>query len=473
MLDQELAFAPAIYLRQLILEKQISPVELTELYLSRIDQLDGQLNSYLTVTHDLALDGARAAEAAVVRGEDLGPLTGIPTAIKDLELTKGIRTTSGSLIFKNRVPDEDSVAAERVRQAGAVILGKTNTPEFGLRGTTENRLGGACRNPWDPTRTAGGSSGGAGAALAAGLCALATGSDAGGSIRIPASFCGTYGIKPTQGRIPRYLGAGAIPVANQVAQPGPMGRTVADTALLLQVMAGFDRRDPTCLRTPPPNFLAAAKREVRGLRIGWSPDFGYAAVDPQVVHICESAAQRFTELGCTVEDAGLKVEPPLKAFWTIFTVNYSAANARLLDSYAELLTDYARETLLQGAAIPAADYALALGQVDRLKATFEDYFEQFDLLLSPTMAVTAFPVGEKPERIAGVPVDPDWGYTPFTYTINLIGHTAASIPCGLSNEGLPAGLHIVGRRGDEEMVLAASAAFERLGLWVDPRPVVS
>ena len=249
------------------------------------------------------------AEQAVVSGESLGLLHGLPVSIKDLEMTRGMRTTGGSLIFKDRVPDEDSIVVERVRNAGAVILGKTNTPEFGLLGRTENRLGGPCRNPWNLARTSGGSSGGAAAAIAAGLCVLATGSDGGGSIRIPSSFCGIYGIKPTQGRVPHYSGCAAPVVTNLFSQSGPMTRTVRDSALLLQVLAGPDSRDRGSFRNVPDNYLAAVDRGVKGLRIAWSPDFGYASIDPEVHEVVESAARSFQDLGCLVDEIELKLDP--------------------------------------------------------------------------------------------------------------------------------------------------------------------
>ena len=227
----------------------------------------------------------------MMNGIDKGPLHGVPVSIKDLEMTKGIRTTGGSLIYRDRIPAADSTVVERVRAAGAIILGKTNTPEFGLLGHTQNLLGDHCRNPWNTELTTGGSSGGAGSSLAAGLCSLATGSDGGGSIRIPASFCGVYGIKPTQGRVPLYPGISGPVTVNHFSQSGPMSRTVEDSALLLQVMAGHDLRDVNTLRDKPGDYLAAMKRSVEGLKIAWSPDFGYAAVDQEVARICKESAR--------------------------------------------------------------------------------------------------------------------------------------------------------------------------------------
>ena len=471
-MDDNIAFAPASEQRQLIAGREISPVELTELYFRRIDELDSRLNSYLTLVRDEAVQTAKAAEKAVTRSEALGDLHGLPISIKDLEMTRGIRTTGGSLAFSDRVPDEDSIVVERVRRAGAIILGKTNTPEFGLLGLTENRLGDHCRNPWNTERTSGGSSGGAGAAVVAGLCSLATGSDGGGSIRIPASFCGVYGIKPTLGRVPRYAGANAPALANHFSQSGPMTRTVRDSALLLQVLAGHDPRDASSLREAPPDFVGALDRDVRGLRIAWSPDFGYAAVDPEVVEVTSRAARVFEGLGCSVSDPDLGLDSPFDVFSQLFSTNAYASYGNLLENQADLLTDYGRESIEHGAKFSGADYARALGYIDRLKSRFADLFESYDLLLSPTMAVTAFPVGHRLKEIDGKEVDP-WGFMPFSYPINMIGNPAASVPCGFSSDGMPIGLHIVGRLGDEATVLAASAAFERARPWIGQRPAVS
>ena len=472
--DQNLAFAPATELRELIASKQITSVELTELYLSRIERLDGQLNSYLTLTPEIALAQARRADEATARGESFGPFHGVPISIKDLEMTRGVRTTSGSLVFEDRTPDEDSVVVERVLNAGAVMLGKTNTPEFGHRGTTENLLGPPCRNPWNTDCTPGGSSGGATAALSAGLCAISTGSDGGGSIRIPASFCGLYGIKPTQGRVPRYAGRGAQVVANQLSQPGPITRTVRDAAILLQTLAGWDARDVSSLREPPGNYTAALERDISGLRIAWSDDYGYAAVDPEVVDVCLNAARDFERMGCTVDDPGFALDSPQEHFRVIFSTNTYASSGYLLHTRPDDLTDYFRESMELAATLTAADYARALGGLDEVRVKFDELFERYDLLLSPTMAVPPFPIEEHPTVIGGRTVDdPSFAYLPFTYPINAIGHPAASVPCGFSETGLPIGLHVVGRKGGEETVLAASAAFEQARPWIQNRPPIS
>ena len=474
MIDEKLAFAPATELLALISGKQISPVELTELYFRRIDELNPKLNAFLLLTRDEAMESARAAEEAVVRGDKLGPLHGLPISIKDTEPTKGYRTTVGSLVFKDRIPDEDAAVVERVRGAGAIMLGKTNVPEFGLVGACENRLGDPGRNPWNTDRTPGGSSGGASAGVAAGLSPIATGSDGGGSIRIPANFCGIYGIKPTQGRVSGYRGVTDAPMPNFFSQAGPLSRTVRDAALLLQVMAGYDKRDPISLRETPPDFGAAAGREIEGLRIAWSPDFGFAEVDADVLDVTSKAALVFEDLGCHLEDAKLELDPPYDTFGPILTANSYATNGVYLETHGDQLTEYARLFLEMGARVTTTEYAQTLGRIDLLKAKMAGLFEEYDLLLSPTARFPAFPNGEYPGRTPSKSVYPDqyWNGA-FTLPINVIGHPAATVPAGLSTDGLPIGLHIVGRKGDEETVIAASAAFEEARPWIHRRPPVS
>jgi aspartyl-tRNA(Asn)/glutamyl-tRNA(Gln) amidotransferase subunit A len=254
-----------------------------------------------------------------------------------------------------------------------------------------------------------------------------------------------------------------------------MTRTVRDSALLLQVLAGSDSRDPASLRETPPDFLAAADREIKGLRIAWSPDYGYAPVDPEVVEISFKAARVFEELGCSVEESTLALESPFDTWWTLFTPNSHALYGRLLEENADQLTWYARECIEAGKKVTGSEYVKAIGRADRMKSQMSDLFEKYDLLLSPTMPVTAFPVDQYPKEIGGRKAypSPPWGFVPFTHPINTVGHPAASIPCGFSSDGMPIGLHIVGRIGDEESVVAASAAFEEARPWIQHRPSVS
>ena len=471
MEDKELAFTPAWRLKEMLDSRELSPVELTDVYLRRIDALDGQLHSYLTVTGDEARATAKEAEDKIARGET-GALLGLPVAIKDLEITKGIRSTMGSYVFRDTVPDQDSALVERVRNAGGVILGKTNTPEFGSAGITENKLGPPCRNPWDTDRTPGGSSGGAGSALAAGLCPLASGSDAGGSIRIPASFCGVYGIKGTFGRVPRVGGLGR-PSPNLASHPGPMSRTVRDSAMFLQAIAGHDPRDPNSLREAPPDFTAGLNSGVRGLRVAWSTDLGYAAVDTEVASITSASARLFEELGCTIDESDIALDDPIPTFLDIFCTTGYVGNGHLLEEHEADLTNYVLDAMRHAQQVTGADFARALRAVEVLRTKLGDLFDHYDLLMTPTMAVPAFRIGEPPRTIAGRDVRPAWDYTPFTSPFNMTGLPAASVPCGFSSDGMPIGLHIIGAKGQENAVLRASAAFEEARPWAHLTPPVS
>ena len=471
MADGDLAFTPASRLLEMMDAGEVSSVELTEIYLRRIEEFNPRLNAYLTVSADEAMAQAREADAARARGER-APMLGIPTSIKDLEATKGIRSTMGSLVFDGMVPDRDSVLVERVKAAGAVILGKTNTPEFGLLGVTQNRLGDPCCNPWDPTRTSGGSSGGAAAAVIAGLSSVAPGTDGGGSVRLPSSFCGLYGLKPTLGRVPRAGGFGK-PSPNLTSQAGPMARTVRDAALLLQVLAGHDSRDPSSLRSATPDYSAGLGQSIQGLRIAWSPDLGYCPVDPQVLEATASAAQMFQEFGCVVEETDFSLDNPLPPFYDIFYSNNFASWGHLLEESPDALTDYGRTFLEHGSHATGVDFARAIAAVEVMKSKLADLLERYDLLMTPTVAVPAFPHGQFPTQIGNhVMEDPRRGFSPYTRPFNVIGSPAASIPCGMSSEGLPIGLHIIGRHEDEATILRASAAFEQARPWPQ-RPAVS
>jgi len=469
----DLHFLPAWRLGELLDTKQVSSRELAELFLARIDTLNPQLNAYPTVTADLARQQADDADSAIAKGARRGPLHGVPLSIKDLTITAGIRTTRGSRVFADWVPDADDIVAERVRASGAVFLGKTNTPEFGHRGTTENLLGDPCRNPWDLTRTPGGSSGGAAAALASGLCPVATGSDGGGSIRIPAGFCGVYGIKPSQGRVPApYEGPGGW---RPFSQPGPMARDVRDACLLLDVMAGPDPRDATAITTAAPNFADACVPDVTGLRIAWSPDFGGVPVDPEVRAIAERAALAFADLGASVEQPALDFngDAMLEIFLTVWLVDLVANYAHLVAGREDELDPVLRGQLEEASTWPAPRLARALRELERHRASIRSVMADYDLLLTPSLATPAFIIGNFPSAIDERAVDSLWGFTPFTYPFNMSGNPAASIPCGFTGTGLPVGLHAVGRTGDEATVIRGSAAFEQAQPWAGLFPSIS
>ena len=466
----ELCYTPAIELADLIRRKVVSPIEVTEAVLARIARLNPELNAFCTVTGDEARAAAREAEAAVTSGAALGPLHGVPISIKDLTITKGVRTTRGSRLYADAIPDEDAPVVERVKAAGAIVVGKTNTPEFGWKGDTSNPLFGATRNPWDPARlaSAGGSSGGAGAAVAAGLAPLALGTDGAGSIRIPASFCGLVGLKQQLWRVPTYP---ASPVET-VAHTGPMTRTLRDAALLLNVIAGPDERDRLSLPATGENWLMACEGGVRGLRVAWSPDLGYAAVDPEVARLVASAARRFADdLGCVVEEDNPGFADPGRAGRIIFYGGVAANVAGLSPERAALVDPaLARALEEETAGLTALDYVGANATRQAVWDATRRFFGRYDLLLTPTVAVPPFPADrEGPCEVAGRAVE-RLGWTPFTYPFNLTGNPALTVPAGFTATGLPVGLQIVGRRFDEATVLRAGAAFEAAQPWADRRP---
>ena len=474
--DQSLAFNPAVKLISMLREKQVSSVELTRLYLDRIEAFDNRLHSYLTVDAENALSLAAKADKRLMSGNLVGPLDGLPISIKDLEITAGLKTTGGSQIFKDRIPKEDSVVVERIKSAGAVILGKTNTPEFGLLGVTYNLLGEHCRNPWNINKTSGGSSGGAASALAAGLCPVSIGGDGGGSIRIPSSFCGVFGLKPTQGRVPKYGGAGLPIAANHLSQTGPISRSVADSALIMQIISGFDARDPSGFIDEITHDTFSPASTGNGLRIGWSSDLGFAAVDSEVLNICQEATTSLKNAGCEIDNADIVLNEPFGPFRTLFSAMAYTAYSQLLENYPDQITDYAANCIENGASVTGADYAAALGYVDQIKSIFNSAFEKFDVIITPTLAVEAFdalgPL-ETVNEVNGREVDPWWGYFPFTFPINLAGLPASSVPVGFSKNKLPIGLQIIGRPRDEKTVLSVSAALEQIRPWADTKPDLS
>jgi aspartyl-tRNA(Asn)/glutamyl-tRNA(Gln) amidotransferase subunit A len=464
----DLCFTPATALADLIRRKALSPVEVTEAILERIARLDPALGAYCTLTAARARADAGAAEAAVLRGDELGPLHGVPLSVKDIIATAEVRTTRGSRLYADFIPDEDAPAVERVKAAGAIVLGKTNTSEFGWKGDSGNPLFGPTANPWDHTRTAGGSSGGAGAAVAAGLGPLALGTDGAGSIRIPAGFCGVVGLKPQLGRVPVYP-PGPL---ETLSHTGPLARTVRDAALLLNVIAGPDERDRLSLPAAGADWLAACDGDIRGLRVAWSPDLGYAAVEPEIRAVAARAARRFADdLGCALEEAHPGFPDPLAAELIIFYAGEAATVAGLDPARRALLDPGLVRALAEEAeGRSAADYAHATVVRQAVWDACRRFFARHDLLLTPTLAVPPFPVGEEgPREVAGRAVG-RFGWTPFTYPFNLTGQPALTVPAGWTAAGLPVGLQLVGRRFDEATILRAGAAFEAAQPWVDRRP---
>jgi aspartyl-tRNA(Asn)/glutamyl-tRNA(Gln) amidotransferase subunit A len=435
--------------------------------LARIEKC-AVLNAYVLVDADGARKAARAAERAVTRkGATLGPLHGVPFSVKDLVVTRGTRTTFGTPLFRDNVTTEDAPIVARMKAAGGIMIGKTNTPTFGWIGATHNLLFGITRNPWNLERTPGGSSGGASAAVAAGLAPLAVGTDGGGSIRIPASCAGIFGHKPSYGRIPLYPASGAW----SLSHVGPMTRTVKDAALMMNVCAGPDERDQYSLPAEHIDYVKALKGDLKGLRVAYTEDLGFAqVVDPEVGAATARAARAFRELGCRVEDVSPGWPSPFSPWADIFCGGIATRMASFLDRRSEIdpgLLKIIEDTLTH----PPTRYVQAW--FDRL-AWWQHpraFFEKYDLLLTPTIACPPFAVGlDNPTEIAGRAVPP-YGWIPFTYPFNLTGQPAASVPCGFTRDGLPIGLQIVGRRFADATVLRASAGFESVRPWAQHRPM--
>lgn len=469
MRDEDLCFTPALELAALVRSGSISALEITDCFLDRIDRINPAINAYVTVAAETARAAAHEADALRGRGEATGPLHGVPVSIKDLIHTAGVRTTGGSMIYRDFVPGEDSIAVKRLKAAGAVMIGKTNTPEFGFKSTTENEICGDTRNPWDLNKTAGGSSGGAGAATAAGLAPLSIGTDAGGSIRTPSSFCGIFGLKPTFGRVPS---APAFGGGQSISHSGPMTRTVADAAALMDVIAQPHESDRRSVPAPAVAFTAALTQEPRALRVGWSSDLGYAPVDPQVAAVTHAALAAFDDLDWDVDEADPGFADPAEIFNTIIRAENYVAAKDLLDTHAEELDPGMREFTANGAAIPAFEYLHANRLRDELCAKLAQYFEHHDLLVTPTLAVPPFDIGTRPAHIAGRSIH-GMSWVAFTYPFNLTGNPAANVPCGFSADGLPLGLQVIGPRFADALVLQACAAFERARPWGSQRPPVA
>jgi aspartyl-tRNA(Asn)/glutamyl-tRNA(Gln) amidotransferase subunit A len=466
--SDELCWMSAADLATAIARKKVSPVEVLEAVLDRIERLRS-LNAYVTVDADGARKAAKAAERAAMRkGARLGPLHGVPFSVKDLVTTQGVRTTFGTPFYKDHVPDEDAPMVGALKRAGAIMVGKTNTPTFGWIGATHNLLFGPTRNPWNPERTPGGSSGGASAAVAAGLAPLAIGTDGGGSIRIPSSFAGIYGLKPSYGRIPVHPPTAAW----SLSHVGPMTRTVKDAALMMNACAVPDDRDPYSLPASGVDYVKALRGSLKGRRVAFSDTLGYAeAIDPEVRAAAARGARVFREFGCRVETVNPGWPPPFQCWHAIFAGGIATRMAAHLgepDKIDPGLLRIIRDTMKNAPTVYVQAWFDRLAWWQHPRRLFHTY----DLLLTPTVARPAFAIGlDNPTEIAGKPVS-EWAWTPFTYPFNMTGQPAASVPCGFTKDGLPIGLQIVGRRFDDVTVLRASAAFEAARPWAHRRPPV-
>jgi aspartyl-tRNA(Asn)/glutamyl-tRNA(Gln) amidotransferase subunit A len=459
----------ALTLARQIRTKEVSPVEVIEAVLRRIDALQPTVNAFITVTADEARAAARRAEAAVMAGERLGPLHGVPFSVKDLLATRGARTTMGSLIFADQVSAEDAVPVRRLREAGAILIGKTTTPEFGHKPLTDSPLFGATRNPWDLSRTAGGSSGGAAAAVVTGQGPLALGTDGGGSVRLPAACCGIVGLKPTLGRVPHVHQADLFSSTSYI---GPMARTVAETAACFDAIVGFDPGDPYSRPEPPDDPREVA---VRGLRLGWLPRVGNRLVDPEVLAAGETAVRHLEGQGARVEI----VDEDVSAFERTFLIGLQAGLAARVGPHMAKFRDRVapslRESIERGAQWTAVDWVNALGQRTTVYRRVHALFQRFDFLLSPALSRPALAVDHDPYEpiaIGGETAGTIRGaWYPYLWPFNLSGHPALSLPCGWSSDGLPIGLQIVGPWHGDRRVLALAAHLERERPCARPMPL--
>ncbi len=468
----DLCYTPATDLIRLFRARKTSPLEVLQAVLARIDAVNPKLNAYVTVARESARQAARAATATLKKGAALPPLHGIPVSIKDLTPTKGIRTTWGSKIYEHHVPDEDALAVQRLKAAGAIVVGKTNTPEFGAGGNTFNAVFGATRNPWNPALTCGGSSGGAAVALATGMGPLAQGSDLGGSLRTPAAFCGVVGFRTTPGLVPAYprdLAWDSFSVA------GPMARTVADTALMLSVMAGPDDRAPLSYAVDTRELLKAVKApSVKGWRVAWTPDLnGLIPVDDEVARVAEGATRVFRSLGATV-----KADCP--DFSEVNDIVLATRGLSMVALHADKLArwkDHMQKGLVWNIEQGLKLTPEAIGRSEKLRTILwhrvRVFLETYDLLILPTVAVRPFPVEQPyPTEINGKPLENYTQWFFLTYAVTLTGLPAISVPCGFTRDGLPVGLQIVGRRRQEAAVLRAAAAFEAAAPWAANVPPI-
>lgn len=464
MTAHEICFLTATEMAQLLRRKELSAREVMEAHLAQIESVNPRVNAIVTLLPEQALERAGQADELLARGGDVGPLHGLPTAHKDLVPTRGVRTTFGSPIYKDHVPDQDALIVERMRDAGAISVGKTNTPEFGAGAQTYNEVFGETLNPYDTTRTCGGSSGGAGVAVACGMVPIADGSDTGGSLRYPASFCNVVGLRTSPGRVPRWpTELGWFPISVQ----GPMARTVQDAALLLSAIAGPDARSPVALTDAGSSFRQPLERSFRGVKIAWSRDLGGLPVDPRVTGAMDAQRATFGSLGCAIEDG----QPDFSGADESFRV----WRAWLMElKFAELLKTHRhqiKETVIwnteEGMKLTGPQIARAEQKRTMLYHRVREFMETYEFLVLPVSQVPPFDIKQRyVTRINDVEMSTYIDWMKSCYYITVTGHPAISVPCGFTPDGLPIGVQIVGRHQDDFGVLQLAHAFEQAtGFW--------
>lgn len=469
MNKEEKCFMAAYDMVNAIKNQEITSLEFTEMIIERIEKINPITNAYCTTTFGLAREMAREADNKVKKREKLGLLNGIPTSIKDLNNIKGIKTTYGSKIFENNIADHDDVAVQRLRKEGSVFLGKTNTPEFGFKGVTDNLIFEPTRNPWNLELTAGGSSGGAASAVVSGLGPLAQGSDGGGSIRGPSSFCGAYGLKPSYGRVPIY--PSLFPMGMNISAIGPIVRYVKDAALMLDAMKGPFEGDKFSLPKDGHRYIDKISEVPEGIKIACSLDLGHAkALDPKVEKNVLNSVELFQNFGWTIEHVKMKIRKARYSFNTIYTSAYAYNLKPYLKKWRDKIDPNLLKLIDAGLSYDGMALPKAIAIRNQIYKTIYNLFKDYDVIITPSTAVPAFEVGiMNPWKINGINVSPT-GWTPFSFPFNMTGHPAASIPCGWTNDGLPIGMQIVGNRFDELTVLQVSKAFEEMAPWQFKKP---
>lgn len=469
-MPDDICFLSATELVRRIRGGELSAVEVVTAHLDRIERVNPALNAIVTLDAEGALEAARRADRAQAFGETLGPLHGLPVAHKDSFLTRGMRTTFGSPIFRDHVPNADSAVVARQRAAGAITLGKTNMPEFGAGSQTFNPVFGVTRNPYDVTKTCGGSSGGAAVALATGMVALADGSDLGGSLRNPANFCNVVGLRPSAGRVAQWPSEDAF---QTLAVAGPMARTVEDLALYLSVLAGPDMRDPLSLPEDGARFRAPLARDFTGTRIAWSGDLGGLPVEPAVTAVLESRRAAFEELGCEIDDVSPNLSGADEVFLTLRGVLFANGFGPLLDRHPGALKDTIVWNVEYGRRLTLADVGRAELLRTRIFARMHQFMERYAFIVAPVNQVAPFSVDQPyPTEIAGVRMENYLEWMRSCCRITVTGHPAISVPCGFTADGLPVGVQIVGRYRDELGLLQFAHAFERATKIGQRRPPI-